>query len=99
LSGVQRKFYAPFSGGLAGEIPPAYPTTLILSCWHIPNRSLVQASQSIRKSAFTFAFAINSFSLLLKVLEHFARAISAGCRINKRAKTPSFFQLIDEAIG
>ncbi|MHB8600222.1 MAG: transposase [Ktedonobacteraceae bacterium] len=59
---------------------------LLLGCWQLPNRSLVEASQAVR----TFAPLLASLSVVLERLQ----AILQGCRsrINPRKTHPNTYQ-------
>jgi len=73
---------------------------LILSCWSVPDRSLVKAAKTVRKFALLLAISFNSLKKLVSAFNALADTISQGCRINKRKKAPSNFQLLlNEALG
>lgn len=67
---------------------------LLLGAWDHPDRSWVKAAQTIRQHAWHLAarFPQGTAALLeaLSVLQH---CLSVGCRVNKRRKHPSAFQL------
>jgi hypothetical protein len=67
---------------------------ILVSCWHIPNRSFLKAAQTIRKQAFYLAAVFHSFAKLREALQLIARCLAAGCRISKRKRAPANFQLL-----
>lgn len=66
----------------------------LLSCWHLPNRSLVKAAATVRRLALHLASAVAQLEHLVEALQTVQRCLSAGCRINKSRKTPRTFQLL-----
>ena len=74
--------------------------TIIVSCWHLPDRSMVKAAQTVRKFALYLAISFNFLKKLVSALNDLVNVIISGCRINKRKKTPANFQLLlGEALG
>ena len=67
---------------------------LVVSCWANSARSLTQAAQSYRQWSLALAGAMETKSGLIRQLRTIARCIGAGCRINRRKKRPSAFQLL-----
>jgi hypothetical protein len=69
---------------------------LLAGCWEYPNRSLSKAVKTIQKHAMALAcaFASGYISRLREALEAVQRCLSIGCRINKRKKDPSTYQLL-----
>ena len=67
---------------------------LLVSCWRYPNRSLVQAAQTIRGFALMLASAMAGVVTLHLVLAQIERCIAAGCRINSRKTRPNSYQLL-----
>jgi hypothetical protein len=67
----------------------------LTSCWQYPDRSLMKASQLIRKHATTIAvaFASGTMERLIEAIE-IIRQCLRGCRINKRRKKPNTYQLL-----
>lgn len=62
--------------------------------WQDPARSLVKAGQTIRAHGLELARAFKTGrQALLAVLELIAQCLRVGCRVNKRKKRPSAFQL------
>lgn len=68
---------------------------ILLVCgWQDPARSLVKAGQTIRAHGLELASAFKTGrQALLAVLELIAQCLRVGCRVNKRKKRPSAFQL------
>ena len=67
---------------------------LLVSCWQYPDRSLVQAAQTIRQEAVLLARAFIGVLTLPAALRQIATAIAAGCRLNRRHQAPSTCQLL-----
>jgi hypothetical protein len=66
---------------------------VIVGCWHIPNRSMVKASQAIRSQIVLLAKALGGKLDLHWVLCEMIEGLE-GCRMTKRKKRPSSFQLL-----
>lgn len=69
---------------------------LLLSCWEYPNRSLVKAAQTIRKYVYYLAAVLETDSLC-EALRLIQRALTVGCRLNKRKTKPNTYQLLLDA--
>ena len=69
---------------------------LLAGCWQYPNRSLFKAVKTIQKHAMNLAcaFASGRAGRLYEALKTIQRCLSVGCRINKRRKNPSTYQLL-----
>jgi hypothetical protein len=67
---------------------------VLTAAWTRPDRSLVKAAQTVRAHALHLAtaFAKNS-KALDEALTTIQRCIRTGCRVNRRKKNPSAFQL------
>jgi hypothetical protein len=68
---------------------------LLLGCWRYPNRSLVKAAQTIAAHATTLAIAFNSTLRLTEMIHQLIDCLSYGCRVNRRKKHPSAYQLLE----
>lgn len=67
---------------------------LVTHGWQDPARSLVKAGQVVRAHALELARAfLKGAAALRDVLGTIARGLRVGCRVNKRKKKPSAFQL------
>jgi hypothetical protein len=66
---------------------------VIVGCWQIPDRSMVKASQAIRSQIVLLAKALGGKLDLHWVLCEMTQGLS-GCRMTKRKKRPSSFQLL-----
>lgn len=66
---------------------------VIVGCWQIPDRSMVKASQAIRSQIALLAKALGGKLDLHWVLCEMTQGLS-GCRMTKRNKRPSSFQLV-----
>jgi hypothetical protein len=67
---------------------------LVLSCWSYPDRSLTQAAQTVQRYATTLALALPDLQRLGEVIEGIQRCLQVGCRITRRRKHPSTYQLL-----
>lgn len=67
---------------------------LVLSCWSYPDRSLVQAAQTVQRYATSLALALPHRQRLGEVIEGIQRCLQVGCRITRRRKHPSTYQLL-----
>jgi hypothetical protein len=73
---------------------------LVVSSWGYADRSIFKAGKAVQMLALHIAMALNSVKGLLKVIKLLDRFIASGCRINKRKKAPSSFQLLlDDALA
>lgn len=66
---------------------------LLLGCWHNSRRSLVKATQALRKHAF-FILAVLPQAHLLAHALHIILPTLARCSIQKRKTRPATFQLL-----
>jgi hypothetical protein len=69
---------------------------LLAGCWRYPDRSVFKAAKTIQKHAMNLAcaFASGCADRLYEALEAIKRCLSVGCRISKRRKNPSTYQLL-----
>lgn len=69
---------------------------LLAGCWRYPDRSVFKAVKTIQKHTMNLAcaFASGRPDRLHEALEIIKRCLSVGCRINKRRKNPSTYQLL-----
>jgi Transposase DDE domain len=68
---------------------------MVTSLWRYPDRSAWKAAQTLRKHALHLASAfVQGGSALCEALKVVQRTLAAGCRLNKRKKVPSTFQLL-----
>lgn len=65
---------------------------LLLSCWHTPDRSLVQAAQTIQKLGLALAGHLDDPAGLTATLAILQRCLAQGSRLNKRRGRPSTYQ-------
>jgi hypothetical protein len=73
---------------------------LLVGCWAFPDRSLVQAAQTVREHAVCLLRALGQRDRLVDELRAIRRCLGAGCRVNKRNTKPSAFQLLlDPGLG
>jgi len=69
---------------------------LLVSCWAFPDRSLLKAAHTIRQHALSLASSLADPPFLDHTLAVIQRCIAAGCRLNRRKKTPNTYQLLLE---
>ncbi len=68
---------------------------MVTSLWTYPDRSAWKAAQTLRKHALHLAAAfVAGVAALRAALQVVQRTLAAGCRLNKRKKVPSTFQLL-----
>lgn len=68
---------------------------MVTSLWSYPDRSAWKAAQTLRKHALQLATAfVQGVTALSHALTVVQRTLGAGCRLNKRKKVPSTFQLL-----
>jgi hypothetical protein len=67
---------------------------VILSGWKNEDRSIWQAGKVVQMMAPHLATALKSLKELNGVIKLMSRCIGVGCRMNKRKKAPSSFQLL-----
>ena len=67
---------------------------LLVGCWRFPDKSLVQAAQTVRSHTPLLASALAGVLPLVSALQHLARTIAAGCRMNPRKAVPHTYQLL-----
>jgi len=66
----------------------------LVSCWAYPDRSLPKAAQTVRKHALHLASAFGDGARLPQAIGTIQRCLSRGCRLNRRKKAPSTYQLL-----
>jgi hypothetical protein len=67
---------------------------VITGCWRTPDRSLVQAAQTVRTQAMHLLSTLGATRLLRRALTIIHHALRAGCRINPRKRHPNTCQLL-----
>lgn len=67
---------------------------LVLGCWQYPDRSLTQAAQTIQRYATALALALDCLIRLGEVITNLQQCLQTGCRITRRRKHPSTYQLL-----
>jgi len=69
---------------------------LLCGCWCYPNRSLSKAAKTVASHALHLAsaFASGEVQWLVFALTTIGRCLAKGCRIYKRKKEPSTYQLL-----
>jgi hypothetical protein len=73
---------------------------LLVGCWVFADRSLVEATKTVRREATCLVGAIRSHARLVEALAAIRRCLTAGCQIDHRKRTPSLFQLLaDPTLG
>jgi len=66
----------------------------LTSFWERPNRSLFKAAHAVQKYAVALALALTSRRRLVSVLTILQTCLMATCRVNRRKKHPSTWQLL-----
>lgn len=66
----------------------------LTSFWERPNRSLFKAACAVQKYAVALALALPSREMLAWVLTNLQACLMAACRVNRRKKHPSTYQLL-----
>jgi hypothetical protein len=69
---------------------------LVVSCWSYPDRSLFQAIKTVQRYATGLALALARRHHLIRLLEQLHDNLAVGCRITRRRKAPSTYQLLGE---
>jgi hypothetical protein len=73
---------------------------LLVGCWVFVDRSLTEAAKTVRREATCLVGAIRSAARLVEALAAIRRCLTTGCRIDRRRRKPSTFQLLlDPALG
>lgn len=73
---------------------------LLLGCWDRPDRSLVQAAQTIRTHAICLLRTIDRPARLRDEVGAIVTCLHHGCRVAKRRRRPSAYQLwLDPALA
>jgi len=67
---------------------------VVTSSWGYADRSIFKAGKAVQMLALQIAMAVDSVKGMLKVIKLLERFIAGSCRINKRKKAPSGFQLL-----
>lgn len=67
---------------------------LLAGCWDRPDRSLVQAAQTVRAHAVALLLALRVRTRLAAVLATIRTCLATGCRVASRRAAPSLFQLL-----
>ena len=66
----------------------------LTSFWERPNRSLFKAARAVQKYAVALALALPDREALVSVLTRLRSCLIATCRLNRRKKHPSTYQLL-----
>jgi hypothetical protein len=67
---------------------------LVVSGWREANKSLMKASQGVQMLALHLAAAMGSLKALKEGIELIGKCVARRCRVEKRKKMPSSFQLL-----
>lgn len=67
---------------------------LVATCWSFPDRSLTKAAKTVRKFVQELARHVHTITDLQHILTEIQRCLACGCRIEKRRKHPSAFQIL-----
>ena len=66
----------------------------LLSLWGFPDRSLAKAVHTVQKYALQLAVRVWSHASTCETLTDIARVLDAGCRMNRRRKALTTYQLV-----
>lgn len=69
---------------------------LVVTGWDIPDRSLVKATRTLRRSIRELGLALRDGEKWNEEMAILRRCLKHGCRLNKRKTLPSSFQLLSE---
>ncbi len=69
----------------------------LTSLWAHPDRSLFKAAGAVQKYAVALALALRDRAQLMQVLTSLHNCLAATCRVNRRVKHPSTYQLLLDA--
>ena len=72
---------------------------LLINCWKYADRSLRKASRTLRGHALHLATGVRDGHSVCTTLEIIGRCLAGGCRINKKRKEPSTYQLLLNLTG
>lgn len=67
---------------------------ILVSCWTVPDRSLVKAVHTIRKQALHLASRFSQTAGLAEAVAVVQRCLRQGCRLNKHRAAPSTYQIL-----
>jgi len=67
---------------------------LLVGCWSYPNRSLMKASRTVRRTIWPLALVLTHRHLVYGILLNLQRTLATGCRINRRRRDPPTHQLL-----
>ena len=68
----------------------------LVSIWQCPDRSLTKAAQAVSKFAVALALQLHDRAELICVLTRLQICLRATCKVNRRKKHPSTYQLLLE---
>jgi hypothetical protein len=66
----------------------------LTSLWHRPDRSLFKAASAVQKYAVALALALPNQADLIRILASLQSCLMVTCRVNRRTKHPSTYQLL-----
>jgi Transposase DDE domain len=70
---------------------------LLCGTWDYPARSFTKAARLVQKKALHLASTLKQFRSLCTLLSELGRAVSVGCKIDKRKGRPSTIQRLQQA--
>ena len=71
--------------------------SILVSLWASPDRSLTKAAHTVQKHALHLASSFGSLHHLMLAIATVKRCLAAGCRMNRRKKSPNTYQLLLDA--
>ena len=66
----------------------------LLDRWGYPDRSLVQAAQTVQQYALQLATGLRSHARTVEILAISTRCLTAGCRMHRRTQQPNIYQVL-----
>ena len=66
---------------------------MIVGCWHVPSRSMVQATKAIQSDVVRLARALSGKGNLMEVLQEITESLE-DCRMDSRHTAPNTYQLM-----
>jgi hypothetical protein len=67
---------------------------VLTGCWDAPDRSLVQAAQTLRTQAMHLLCTLRAPRLLRRALGCIHRSLRTACHLNPRKRHPNTYQLL-----
>jgi hypothetical protein len=72
---------------------------LVISCWHLPDRSLVKAAKAVRCRVVLLSAALEGDLPWERALGRIQRVVQAGARLNSRQDAPNTCHLVSQGFN